>query len=428
MVDNVSFKVGVDAAAAHKEMERMRDEIASLRNGIEKLTEKSKQGGRAGRDAYKSMGDEMASMITRTVGVTAVYAKMLQSIQAVIEKTKELRALRDESAVSLDASLNKVNKEFQLKGTDQDKMRGFLQGGSQAEKMKISDYAEITAQIGNEGGSKESVYSGKYKSIYQLKNATGAEGADSVNLVQTGLRRDGKDLDSASEEDIRKLSKLFATSGRDVAGLSTGLSKLDKKIPIDEAIALIEMGNADRFGKDKASVSALNEGYKKGGIKGAIKATGGNQQEYESRLSRKRKDTETYLSSSNEIQKSSREGDVAFSENALQFATAESIQGEETQSAQMKRRKAKDETDRKNNLSRTIDDTLGSNYGEENIGTVKGYATEGLFRAVPSGGSVFQLIKAITGTNKKIDLQNASMSQGLGKESINTKNDSKGVR
>jgi len=208
MADNVEVKFGADATKMAKEFERMRDKVASLTNTVEKLTEKSKQGGRAGKDAFKGMGDELNSFAKNAVGVTAIYAAITRSIQAVIEKTKELRALRDEAAISSSASMTKVMKEFQLKGTDQDQMKSQIEGTAIAKGMKISDVAEMFAHAGNEDVTKEDIYKRKLDSVLDLKNVSGASSKDSFNLVQTALRRKKLDFKTATKKQIEEISKI----------------------------------------------------------------------------------------------------------------------------------------------------------------------------------------------------------------------------
>lgn len=428
MSDNVNVKFGADATKMAKEFERMRDKIASLTNTVEKLTEKSKKGGKAGKDAYKGMGDELASFAKNALGVTAIYAAITRGISAVIEKTKELRALRDESAISTSASLNKINKEYKLEGTDQDRMQNWIQGASQSKKMKMNRLAELVAAGANEGISKEDFYSGKMGSVIDLLNVNEKlTGEQAINITQTGLQKSGKSFKDFKKTDIDKVSNFYATMGGDVATADMELAQLDKRIPFEEAVVLIDAAKKNRYGKGKKSASDINEGYKKGGMRAAIKSAGyENEQQFYDDLSTARKDSETILPTQSRIQKSSREAEVIYSENKKQFVFEEAQRGEKLDVALKNERLAKEELDKTNYAKRATNSAIGNMYGEENVEPVNSFVKE-TFTYGTAPGLILKLIDVVKGTGENIDKKNTMDQKQLAKKPIE-KNDSKGVR
>lgn len=428
MADNVEIKFGADASKMNREFEKMRDKISSLTNTVDKLKDKSREGGRVGKDAFKGMGDEMSSFINRAVGVTAIYAGILKSITAVIEKTKELRALRDESAISSSAALNRVNKEYGLEGTDQDKMTAVIQGISQSRRMKISRVADLAASAGNEGFKKEDIYSGKLNSVVDLMNVNeNLTGEQAINLVQTGLRKLGKSSKDYEKSDIDKISKYYATMGRDLLGSDIEFGSLDKDIGFKESIVLMDMAKKDRYGKGRKSAVDINEGYKKSGYGGAIKAAGfKDRAEYEQALSQLDIDATDMLAKQSRIQRSSREAELAYSENAEEIAFSNSKKGKPLEKALNKLRKAGEELNDKDYLDRVLADTGASIVGEEQEKTMRDARDNGeYFTATRFAFDFYK--KIFTDGEEKIDQQNKMRAKDFGSKKID-KTDTKDFR
>lgn len=437
MADNVEVKFGADATKMAREFEKMKDKVSSLTGTVEKMGQKSKASSKETASGFQAISSQLSSMATRAVSVAAAYMLIKQGVQAVIDKTKELRSLRDESALSVDASLNKMNKAYGLEGTGQNKMQGWAQGQANANKMKLDRIASFVSEGKDEGITKEDLYDNKYKSSLDLLNKNPElSGEQVVNLLQTGLKKKGLTFATATKEDIDKVNKYFATLGNDVSSADTELSQLDKGISFEDGLEFLEMAKTDRFGKGKKSAGDINalykkDGQKKGSLQNVIKGLGfKDEAEYNEFKARRALEAETNLDTSSRIQKSSREAELILSENKLAFASGENIQGEELNKAKANTRKGKNQTDRKGSAEILVDDTLGDIAGEDNVDRVKGYGNN--VESVAKYASPYavpywtrELIKVISGTGEKLDTQNLKMSNDLGNTPTSEKGDSK---
>lgn len=428
MADNVEVKFGADSTKMAKEFEKMRDKIASLTSQVERLTDRSKQSGRAGKDAFSGMSGELSKFALNAVSVTAAYAAIQRGITAVIEKTKELRALRDQAAISTSSVMNKINKEYGLEGTAQDKMQGWLQGNAQANKMKVDKLAQFVASGANEGMQKEDLYSNKYKSAIEMFNVSdNLTGDQAVNLLQTGLKKKGKSFKTASKEDIDSVAGFLATMKSDLASADTEMGSLEKDIGFEESVVLLDMAKKNRYGKGKKSASDINEGYKKSKLRGAVKAAGyENYEQFQADLESARSESKTALPQLQRIQAGSRESELAYSENKKMFAFEEGQKDKELNIALESKRLAREQENRTNIAERTINSQIAGQVGEENLDTTKtalSYASN-----IIPGVTLTRLIMAVTGTSESIDKQNTLRSKDAASKKIDMKTDSKGIR
>lgn len=423
MADNVEVKFGADATKMAKEFEKMRDKISSLTSQVEKLTDKSKQSGRAGKDAFSGMSGELSKFALNAVSVTAAYAAIQRGITAVIEKTKELIALRDQASISTSSVMNKINKEYGLEGTAQDKMQGWLQGNAQANKMKVDKLAQFVAAGANEGMQKEDLYNNKYKSAIEMFNVSdNLTGDQAVNLLQTGLKKKGKNFKTSSKEDIDSVAGFLATMKSDLASADTEMGQLEKGLGFEESVVLLDMAKKNRYGKGKKSASDINEGYKKGKLRGAVKAAGyENYEQFQADLESARSESKTVLPRLQRIQTSSREAEISYSENAQQFAFEEDRRNKELQETIKKRIQTKQEADRENIVSRVATDLDMWAFGPE-------FVEQRQKETEANRQAIMEFKDTVFGVKKGINDQNTLRAKDAASKKIDMKTDSKGIR
>lgn len=274
--DSVNINIGGDSSKAQKAYDALLAKNAQLEASTEKMAAKLKKTGKDGVGAFEGIGKGVKDSIVQFGSAAVVLGGIMKELNAISEKAKEIKGLKDQSSKSVDAAMTKVFLEGSVTDSNQqDALRNKAFDLSRRKGISFEDTAKIFSSIMNEGGTAQDINRNVYESVFDLKNVTGASDAGSlIDIQNTALKR-AKMQDTKENRELiaAKLAKGF---GQDIGEGSQFLSKLPMGMDLDTAIAMADLGKKNFGGSIRKADSTIEKAFGKGGggVSEFLRATG----------------------------------------------------------------------------------------------------------------------------------------------------------
>jgi hypothetical protein len=258
MPDDVVVGIGADAKKAEQAFDKMSALIAKQGAQIEILSKKAVKGARDSSSAWYDTGNSLESFATKAIGVTTVLGGIKSVLNAIAEKAKEIKNIRDDVSTTKDQALRKLFVEGDLKTVDQqNKFEALVLERAKRKGASIQNVAEIYRNAFNQGFSEKDIAGGAVDSTIDLGQATGSKDYGKLlELQQTILAK--KKLPETAEN-MRYAAQVLAKMGGDIDEGETLFSRASDKITPEKMVIYFEAMKKQKGGSKKQAVSVLND-------------------------------------------------------------------------------------------------------------------------------------------------------------------------